>query len=262
MLLDVSLGQIFLSEFAGTAILLLLGTGVVANTVFNESKGSGTGWLLINWGWGIGVFAGVLVAFKSGGHLNPAVTIGKVVAHMGDSSVTLAAGVPVTAGNVTIYLVAQVLGAFVGAGLCWLTYKKQFDIPQPEGTKLGVFSTGPAIRSLGWNCVTEAIGTFVLVTVVLLSGYQGNAGNMGWLNALGVALLIVGIGASLGGPTGYAINPARDLGPRLWHAVMPVKDKGSSDWGYAWVPIVGPIIGGVLAALVYLAFNGAFGPIA
>jgi len=186
------------------------------------------------------------------------VTLGKVVAYAGDNTITLGPDIPVTFGNVVIYIVAQFVGAFVGAALCWLVFKKQFDIEQPAGTKLGVFSTGPTIRSYGWNCVTEAIATFVLVFVVLISGYQGASVNMGWLNALGVAFLIVSIGASLGGPTGYAINPARDLGPRLWHAVMPVKDKGSSDWGYAWVPVVGPIIGGVLGALGYLAFHAAF----
>jgi glycerol uptake facilitator protein len=244
----------------GTAILLLLGAGVVATNVFNKSKGQSGGWLLINWGWGIGVFAGVLTAFKTGGHLNPAVTIGIAVSKIGtDNPCFVGSGadcdVPITAGSIIVYIVAQMVGAFVGAALCWLSFKKQFDIDQPEGTKLGVFSTGPTIRSAGWNCVTEAIATFVLVFLVLLSGYQGNSGDLGWLNALGVAILIVGIGASLGGPTGYAINPARDLGPRIWHAVMPAPNKGGSDWGYAWVPVVGPIIGGIVAALAYMAVN-------
>lgn len=259
MLLDtVSTGQIFLSEFMGTAILILLGAGVCCTTSFNKSKGQGSGWLVVNWGWGIAVFSGVLVAFKSGGHLNPAVTIGKVAAYMGDNTVTLAPDVPVTAGNVCIYIIAQLLGAFVGAALCWLAFKKQFDIDQPEGSKLGVFATAPEVRSPLWNCVTEAVATFVLVFVVLLSGYQGNSGDLGWLNALGVAILIVGIGASLGGPTGYAINPARDFGPRLWHAVMPAPNKGGNDWGYAWVPIVGPLLGGFIAGLLYIGVNAVF----
>jgi len=222
---------------------------VVANNIFNGTKGKNTGFLMVNWGWGIAVFAGVLVAFKSGGHLNPAVTIGLLIAGKMPGA---------TFGTIATYIGAQFLGAFVGAALCWLTYKVQFDMEQPEGYKLGVFSTGPAERSYAWNLITEIIATFVLVFVVLIVGYQGAAGNMGWLNALGVAILIVGIGASLGGPTGYAINPARDLGPRIWHAIMPVKDKGSSDWGYSWVPVVGPIIGGVVAALLFLAIGPVF----
>ena len=222
---------------------------MVANNIFNGTKGKNTGFLMVNWGWGIAVFAGVLVAFKSGGHLNPAVTIGLLIAGKMPGA---------TFGTIATYIGAQFLGAFVGAALCWLTYKVQFDMEQPEGYKLGVFSTGPAERSYAWNLITEIIATFVLVFVVLIVGYQGAAGNMGWLNALGVAILIVGIGASLGGPTGYAINPARDLGPRIWHAIMPVKDKGSSDWGYSWVPVVGPIIGGVVAALLFLAIGPVF----
>ena len=263
---STALLQIFLSEFMGTAMLLLLGGGVVANNIFNKTKGKGTGFLMVNWGWGIAVFAGVLVAFKSGGHLNPAVTVGiaiKEAAMNGkDACFVMVDNVcqyAVAADTTAIYIVAQMLGAFVGAALMWLTYKKQFDIEQPAGYKLGVFSTGPEERSYAWNLVTEIIATFVLVFVVLISGYQnGSAGGLGWLNALGVALLIVGIGASLGGPTGYAINPARDLGPRLWHAVMPVKDKGDSDWGYSWVPVVGPLVGGALAAVLYWAVNGVW----
>jgi len=235
----------------GTAMLILLGAGVCMNVSFNKSKGQGGGWLLINFGWGLAVFSGVLVAFHTGGHLNPAVTIGLAIAKGGFDIAT-----------VCIYILAQILGAFVGAFLAWLTYKKQFDIEQPEGSKLGVFATGPASRSYAWNLVTEAIATFVLVFVVLISGYgagaSGPAVNMGWLNALGVAFLIVAIGASLGGPTGYAINPARDLGPRLWHAIMPSKDKGKSDWGYSWVPVVGPIIGAVIAAFAYIGVAGVW----
>ena len=243
--------QNFLSEFMGTAMLILLGAGVCMNVSFNKSKGQGGGWLLINFGWGLAVFSGVLVAFHTGGHLNPAVTIGVAIANAGTAAAF-------TITKILVYIAAQFLGAFVGAFLAWLTYKKQFDIEQPEGAKLGVFSTGPASRSYAWNLVTEAIATFVLVFVVLISGYQGNSGELGWLNALGVAFLIVAIGASLGGPTGYAINPARDLGPRLWHAVMPSKDKGSSDWGYSWVPVVGPILGAVIAAVAYIGVMGVW----
>jgi len=246
----VTLGTIFLSETCGTAILLLLGAGVVANNILPKNKGNGTGFLMVNWGWGIAVFAGVLVAYKSGGHLNPAVTLG--VAASGAKE--FVPGIPVDAASIFTYIGAQMLGAFIGAVLAWLAYKKQFDGDAPDGFKLGVFSTGPEVRSYGWNVVTEALGTFVLVFVVLAAGHWGDSatktpGGLGWLGALGVALLIVGIGASLGGPTGYAINPARDLGPRIAHAVLPIPNKGSSDWAYSWVPVVGPIIGGVVAGL-------------
>jgi glycerol uptake facilitator protein len=231
-------------------MLLLLGAGVVANTALTKTKGNGTGFLFVNFGWGLAVFAGVLVSQKSGAHLNPAVTLGL-------AAQSIAKGEAVDWGQVGVYLSAQMVGAFLGAVLCWLAYKDHFDQEPDAATKLGVFSTGPAIRSYGWNLVTEAIGTFVLVFVIIAGGmigkgaWGGGAGvNMGWLNALGVALLIVGIGASLGGPTGYAINPARDLGPRIAHALLPIKGKGDSDWSYSWVPVVGPIIGGVLAGLV------------
>ena len=239
-------GQIFWSEFLGTAVLLLLGGGVVATNLLPKSKGKGGGWLLINWGWGLAVFAGVYVAFRTGGHLNPAVTIAKVVAHMFDSSVTLAGDIPVTGTNVAIYIVAQFLGAFVGAVLCWLTFKKHFDEDCDPALKLGVFSTGPEIRSYGWNCLTEAIGTAVLILWIFVSGYTETD-----VGPLGVALIIVVIGNSLGGPTGYAINPARDLGPRIAHAILPIKGKGGSDWGYAWVPVVGPIIGAIVGTVLY-----------
>ena len=242
--------QIFWSEFLGTAVLLLLGGGVVATNLLPKSKGKGGGWLLINWGWGLAVFAGVYVAFRSGGHLNPAVTIAKVVGYMFDSEVTLAGAIPVTGMNVAVYIVAQFLGAFVGAVLCWLTFKKHFDEDCDAALKLGVFSTGPEIRSYGWNCFTEAIGTAVLILWIWVSGYTETA-----VGPLGVALIIVAIGNSLGGPTGYAINPARDLGPRIAHAILPIKGKGGSDWGYSWVPVVGPIIGAIIGTVLYfLAF--------
>ena len=245
-------GQIFWSEFLGTAVLLLLGGGVVATNLLPKSKGKGGGWLLINWGWGLAVFAGVYVAFRTGGHLNPAVTIAKVVGNMFDPSVTLngpaveAGGIPVNGTNVAIYIVAQFLGAFVGAVLCWLTFKKHFDEDCDPALKLGVFSTGPEIRSYGWNCLTEAIGTAVLILWVYVSGYTETA-----IGPLGVALIIVVIGNSLGGPTGYAINPARDLAPRIAHAILPIKGKGGSDWSYSWVPVVGPIIGAIVGTAIY-----------
>ena len=240
-------GQLFWSEFLGTAVLLLLGGGVVATNLLPKSKGKGGGWLVINWGWGLAVFAGVYVAYPSGGHLNPAVTIAKVIGHMFDpDNVTLAKGVEVTGTNVVVYIVAQFLGAFVGAVLCWLTFKKHFDEDCDPALKLGVFSTGPEIRSYGWNCLTEAIGTAVLVLWVFVSSHTETA-----VGPLGVALIIVVIGNSLGGPTGYAINPARDLAPRIAHAILPIKGKGGSDWGYSWVPVVGPMIGAVVGTVLY-----------
>ncbi|EWS81703.1 glycerol transporter [Brachybacterium phenoliresistens] len=234
------MGTIFLSEIAGTAMLLLLGGGVVANVILRGTKGNGGGWLLINFGWGLGVFAGVYVAYKSGAHLNPAVTFGLLTS----GATEYGPGIPITVGTTIAYLVAELIGAFVGAVLCWLAYKKHYDAEEDPGTILGTFSTGPEIRSYGWNLVTEIIGTFVLVFVIIQFGNTPSG-----LGPLAVALLVLAIGASLGGPTGYAINPARDLGPRIAHAILPIPHKGSSDWGYSWVPVVGPLIGGVLAGV-------------
>ena len=180
------------------------------------------------------------VSGPSGAHLNPAVTIGQWVA--GNE---LTKGVPATLGNMLVYFAGQMVGAIVGAIACWLTYKKQFDEPAEDGVKLGVFSTGPAIKSYGWNLVSEIIGTFVLIAFVVASGQTPSG-----LGPLAVALIVVSIGFSLGGPTGYAINPARDLCPRIAHALLPIPNKGDSNWSYAWVPVVGPIIGAVLAALI------------
>ncbi|MGO3151398.1 MAG: MIP/aquaporin family protein [Galactobacter sp.] len=246
---DISLGQAFLSEFIGTSLLILLGAGVVANVLLKKSKGEGGGTLMINFGWGIAVFVGVYAAFASGGQLNPAVTLAKVVAGQ-----DLAPGLEASFGNVLALMAAQLLGAIVGAILCWLAYKQHFDQHDVAADKLGVFATGPAIRSYGWNLVTEILGTFVLVVMALASGYTETA-----VGPLFIAFVVVGIGASLGGPTGYAINPARDLGPRIAHAILPIKGKGSSDWSYSWVPVVGPLVGGVLGALVYLGYVGVFG---
>src|SRR5664279_1488893 len=238
-----NLGAIFLSEVVGTALLVLLGTGVVANVALAKNKGFGGGFLLVNFGWGLAVYAGVIVAYNSGAHINPAVTLGLVASGATEFSL----GVAVTVGSVLTYIGAQMIGAFLGAVFTWLAYKQHFDLEEDPGAKLAVFSTGPAIRNYGWNLVTEIIGTFVLVFVVIGFGRQDPGGGLAALGALPVALLVLGIGASLGGPTGYAINPARDLGPRIAHAILPIKGKGSSDWSYSWVPVVGPIIGGVLA---------------
>jgi glycerol uptake facilitator protein len=239
------MGDAFISEVMGTGMLVLLGTGVVANVILPKNKGFDGGWLLINWGWGLAVMAGVYTAFKSGAHLNPAVTIG-IWASGADE---FAKGIPVTAANGFLYVTAQMAGAAIGALICFLAYKKHFDEDADPGTKLAVFSTGPAIRSYAWNFITEVIGTFVLVFVILAF-----AKNPAQLGPLPVALLVVGIGASLGGPTGYAINPARDLGPRIAHALLPIKGKGSSDWSYSWVPVFGPLVGGVLGGLVAAAY--------
>ncbi|WP_040398948.1 MIP/aquaporin family protein [Cellulomonas massiliensis] len=244
----------FWSEILGTAMLLLLGAGVVANVILPKTKGNGGGWLLINFGWGLAVFAGVYVAFKSGAHLNPAVTIGLLTADQPFYQVTGPEGqvtlsILPTVMNAVWYIIAQLIGAFLGAVLAWLAYKKHFDQEAEPGIKLAVFSTGPELRSYAWNFVTEAIATFVLVFIVIAFGKTPSG-----LGPLAVALLVVGIGASLGGPTGYAINPARDLGPRIAHAVLPIPGKGSSDWAYSWVPVFGPIVGGVLAGLLANAY--------
>lgn len=252
--MNTVLSHAFVSEILGTGMLVLLGTGVVANVILPKNKGFNGGWLLINFGWGLAVFAGVYVAFKSGAHLNPAVTLGLLAADSPFYQATGPEGVVTvtiepTIANAAWYILAQFIGAFIGAVLCFLAYKKHFDEDADGATKLAVFSTGPAIRTYAWNFITEVIGTFVLVFVVIAFGKTPSG-----LGPLAVALLVVGIGASLGGPTGYAINPARDLGPRIAHAVLPIRGKGSSDWAYSWVPVLGPIVGGVLAGLAGAAY--------
>lgn len=237
----------YLFEFIGTAMLILIGNGIVANLVLKGTKGADLGWVGISMGWGIAVFIGVFIsADVSGAHLNPAVTIGLATA--GKFSWTLVPG----------YILFQILGAMMGNLLVWLTYKKQYDATEDASAILATFSTAPAIRSPFWNLVTEAIGAFALVFgVFFIAG--GTVGeetiSLGSLDALPVALLVIGIGFGIGGPTGYAINPARDLGPRLLHAILPLKNKGTSDWKYAWVPIIGPIIGGLLAAFLFMGLN-------
>lgn len=248
----MNLGIIFLSELVGTAMLVLLGCGVVANVALIRNKGHNGGFLMVNIGWGLAVFAGVIVSYASGAHINPAVTLGLAVNLLGKGETDFQPGIPVDAASIGTYISAQLIGAIIGAVFCWLAYKQHFDAEPDAGNKLGVFSTGPAIRSYGWNLVTEIIGTFVLVFVILGFSYGGTPAELG---AIPVAFLVIAIGASLGGPTGYAINPARDLGPRIAHALLPIKGKGGSDWSYSWVPVVGPIIGGLIAgwaALVLL----------
>jgi glycerol uptake facilitator protein len=241
----VSLTSVFFSEVLGTGLLLLLGVGVVANVLLPESKGRGADWLLISFGWGLGVFVGVYGAYRSGAHLNPAVTLGLWASGADE----YAPGVAVTFGSTLVYFAGEFVGAFLGAVFAWLAYQKHYAAHGDPGEKLGTFSTGPAIRSYGWNVVTEAIATFVLVYIILAFGNTPSE-----IGPLAVALLVVSIGASLGGPTGYAINPARDLGPRIAHAVLPIPGKGGSDWGYSWVPVVGPAIGGIVAGLFAQVF--------
>lgn len=245
------MGAIFLYEIMGTAMLTLLGCGVVANVVLPKTKGNNGGWLLINFGWGLAVFAGVYVAWQTGAHINPAVTFG-ILASGAEfyAEPEGAEAIAVTFGNTIAYIVAQLIGAFIGAVLAWLAHKQHFDEDAEPATKLAVFSTGAEIRNPLWNTITEILGTFVLLFIILQFGNTPSG-----LGPLAVALLVVGIGASLGGPTGYAINPARDLGPRIAHAVLPIPGKGGSDWGYSWIPVIGPIIGGVLAGLLFMSIS-------
>ncbi|MGL6234747.1 MAG: MIP/aquaporin family protein [Segniliparus sp.] len=232
----------YLAEFLGTTTLLLLGCATSANAALAKTKGSGAGmgWLAISFGWGLAVFAGAYVGFASGALLNPALTLGAVV--RGTSQ--FANGVPATAANVAGYLAAQFLGGFVGAVLAWLAYKPHYDAETDPAKILGTFATGPAVRSPAWNFVTEVIATFVLAFVVFHF-----AGTPAKLGPLPVALLVVGIGLALGGPTAYSLNPARDLAPRLAHAILPIPGKGVSDWRYAPVASLGPVAGALLAGL-------------
>ncbi|WP_067971845.1 MIP/aquaporin family protein [Nocardiopsis trehalosi] len=247
----------YLAEFVGTAILILLGGGVVAGVTLARSKANNGGWIVITLGWGLAVAMAVYIVGQfSGAHLNPAVTLG--LASIGDFAWGMVPG----------YILAQLAGAFAGAVLVYLTYLPHWSVTDDPETKLGVFSTIPAIRSIPANFLTEVIGTFLLVFGIL--GINSNMNpigegdtNLSALFGTGFAPLLVGllvtvIGLSLGGPTGYAINPARDLGPRLAHLVLPIPGKGGSDWSYAWVPVVAPIVGGVLAAQTFnlLGFGG------
>jgi len=234
----------FLAELLGTALLILLGDGVVANVVLNQSKAKGGGWIVITAGWGIAVFVGVYVsATISGAHINPAVTIGLATAGAFPWSL------------VPSYLLAQFLGGALGAFVVWLHFRPHFNITDDPAIKLGVFCTAPAIRNAPANLISEIIGTIVLVLGVfyLAEAQIGDQkASLGSLDALPVALLVTGIGLSLGGTTGYAINPARDLSPRIMHALLPIKGKGDSDWSYSWIPVIGPFIGGALAAFIFI----------
>jgi glycerol uptake facilitator protein len=231
----------FLSEITGTGLLIVLGNGVVANVILNKTKGHNGGWIVITFGWAIAVFVGVYAATASGSHLNPAVTI------------ALAATGKFAWVDAPLYILAQMIGAMIGSLLVWAVYRQHFAETQHPATMLAAFSTGPAIRSTPDNLLSEIIGTFVLILGVLF--LTSSKTSLGSLDALPVALLVLGIGLSLGGTTGYAINPARDLGPRIMHAILPIPGKGSSDWAYSWIPVVGPVIGALVAALCFILIN-------
>jgi glycerol uptake facilitator protein len=241
--------NIFVSEVAGTALLILFGDGVVAGVLLTRSKSQNGGWIVITTGWAIAVMIGVFAATYSGAHINPAVTLGFAVA--GD----------LEWADVPQYLGGQFLGAFIGAVLVWLAYLPHWAETEDPGLKLAVYSTGPAIRNSGMNMITEIIGTFALVfgvyAIVTFGGSDPRPDLSVGLAPVLVGFLVWGIGLSLGGPTGYAINPARDLGPRIAHAVLPIAGKGDSDWSYSWVPVAGPVAGGIVGALLGNAVFGA-----
>jgi glycerol uptake facilitator protein len=239
----------FIAEMIGTMFLILLGTGVVANTILKGTKGNSGGWMVITTGWALAVFVGVVVAGPySGAHLNPAVTLALAIAGK------------FAWNKVVLYIVAQIIGSILGAFLMWVVYRDHFNSTSDPDTQLAVFSTGPAIKNALFNLLSEIVGTFVLIFVLFYFttaelGDQKTPIGLGSLGALPVAFVVWAIGLSLGGTTGYAINPARDLGPRIAHAFLPIKDKGHSNWRYAWIPIAGPFIGAILAALLYLVLK-------
>ena len=239
----------FLAEFLGTSLVILLGNGVVANVVLTGTKGNGGGWMVITTAWALAVFVGVVVSAPySGAHLNPAVTIALAISGKFEWT------------QVPIYMLAQMLGAMLGSLLVWVKYKDHFLATDDKGLKLAVFSTGPAIRNTFSNLTSEIIGSFVLLFVIFyfttaeIAATKTPVG-LGSLGAIPVMFLVWAIGLSLGGTTGYAINPVRDLGPRIMHSILPISGKGSSDWSYSWIPVIGPMIGASLAAFLYIALN-------
>jgi glycerol uptake facilitator protein len=236
--------KLFIAEVIGTMLLVLLGDGVVAGVMLGKSKAEKSGWIVITTGWALGVALAVYAVGRiSGAHLNPAITLG------------LAAVGKFPWSEVPVYILAQMLGAFLGAALVWLAYLAHWEQTPDRDLKLAVFSTAPAIRRTAANLVTEIIGTAVLVFGVLALGANKTPNDTG-LTPLLVGFLVWAIGLSLGGPTGYAINPARDLAPRIAHAVLPIVGKGGSDWGYSWIPVLGPVVGGVIGAVAYVGLFG------
>lgn len=236
----------FVAELIGTFFLILLGCGVVANVLLSKTNGNGGGYIVITTGWAMAVFIGVVIAAPySGAHLNPAVTLALAVAQKFQWA------------KVPLYIMAQMLGAMMGSGLTYLMYRDHFKETQDAGLKLAVFSTSPAIKNTFSNFMSELIGTFVLIFVIFYFtnaeiGSDKTPVGLGSIGALPVAFLVWAIGLSLGGTTGYAINPARDLGPRIMHAILPISGKGESNWSYSWIPVIGPLVGATLAALLYL----------
>ncbi|WP_031428335.1 MIP/aquaporin family protein [Flavimarina sp. Hel_I_48] len=237
----------FIAELLGTGILILLGGGIVANDILEKTKGKGGGWMTITTAWGLAVFAGVVVAGPySGAHLNPAVSIG------------LAAGGLFPWADVPLYILAQFIGAMLGSSLVYAMYKDHFDATEDAGLKRAVFCTDPAIPNTFRNMLSEILGTFVLIFCVFyfseaeINDGTGTTVGLGSIGAIPVAFIVWGIGLSLGGTTGYAINPARDLGPRIVHALLPIRGKTDSNWSYSWVPVVGPIIGALIAAMLFI----------
>lgn len=236
----------FTAELIGTMLLILLGTGVVANVILKGTKGYSGGWMVITTGWALAVYVGVVFASPfSGAHLNPAVTLGLAITGKFPWS------------EVGQYILAQLIGAMLGALLTWIVYRDHFDATEDPELKLAVFSTSPAIHNRVFNLLSEIVGTFVLMFVIFyftgaeISGQKTPIG-LGSLGAIPVAFLVWAIGLSLGGPTGYAINPARDLGPRIAHSILPMRQKGSSQWKYAWIPTIGPMLGACIAAILYM----------
>ncbi len=245
----------YIAEALGTMLLILLGNGVVANVVLKDTKCNNGGWIVISLGWGLVVFVGVTVAGPiSGAHINPAVTFGLALAGMFPWA------------KVVMFILFQMLGASIGAFLVWLFYRLHFNRTEDPEAQLACFSTGPAIRRTTSNLISEVIGTFVLIFVILyiaepsmnIPGIEDPKIGLGTLGALPVALLVTAIGLSLGGTTGYAINPARDLGPRIMHSILPMNNKGSSDWPYSWIPSLGPLGGAAIAAILYLVHQMLF----
>ena len=238
-------GQILVSEFVGTAVLMTLGVGVGANVSLTSTFGKGSGYLMVAFGWSLGVFAGVHVAHASGAHLNPAMTLGILARSVVPGGAgEYAPGIAITVATTLAYLAGELAGAICGAMLAWSVYRAHFDKHPVATDKLAAMATGPALRSLGRNAFGEGVATFILVFVLLQLALTPSA-----IGPLGVALTVLGVGLGLGGVTGWAINPARDLGGRIAHAVLPIRGKGGSDWSYAWVPVVGPIVGGVLGGV-------------
>jgi len=230
--------NIYIAEIIGTALLITLGNGVVANVILDKTKGNNGGLIAITFGWSMAVFVAVLTTANiSGSHLNPAITI--ALATIGKFDWALVPG----------YLLAQLIGSMIGSLLVWIIYKQHFDETKDAAIKLACFSTSPSLNNAQHNFTTECLATFIFMFAVLFITKSSNS--LGSLDALPVALVVLGVGLSLGGPTGYAINPIRDFGPRIMHSILPIKGKGNSDWKYSWIPIFGPITGAIMAALLY-----------